>query len=84
MTKRLGAPAEAVKLRLLGTGFTIGSLASGLDLDPLVIEERCDEFARQGHFLSAAALFVRPDGTRSSQYRFTHSLYPHAPRRVPG
>ncbi len=69
---------------VLGTEFTIGSLAAGLDLDPLAIEDRCDELARQGQLLSAAALFERPDGTQVARYRFTHSLYPHAiAERVP-
>jgi DNA-binding winged helix-turn-helix (wHTH) protein/tetratricopeptide (TPR) repeat protein len=69
---------------VLGTEFTIGSVTAGLDGDPLVIEERCDELARQGQLLSAAPLFERPDGTKVARYRFTHSLYPHAiAARVP-
>ena len=69
---------------VLGNEFTIGSVAAGLDADPLAIEERCDVLARQGQFLSAAALFARPDGTKVARYRFTHSLYPHAiAERVP-
>jgi DNA-binding winged helix-turn-helix (wHTH) protein/tetratricopeptide (TPR) repeat protein len=69
---------------VLGNEFTIGSVAAGLDVDPLTIEERCDALARQGQFLSAAGLFVRPDGTNVARYRFTHSLYPHAiAERVP-
>jgi len=63
---------------MLGNGFTIGSVAAGLGVDPLAIEGRCDALARQGQFLSAAPLFVRPDGTKVARYRFTHSLYPHA------
>ena len=69
---------------VLGPEFTIGSVAAGLDLDPLMIEDRCDELVRQGQFLSAGALYVRPDGTHVARYRFTHSLYPHAiAERVP-
>jgi hypothetical protein len=69
---------------VLGTEFTRGSLAAGLVLHPSVIEDRCDELARQGQFLSAAPLFVRPDSTQVARYRFTHSLYPHAiAERVP-
>ncbi len=69
---------------VLGAEFTIGSVAAGLDVDPLAIEDRCDELARQGQFLSAATMFVRPDGTRVARYRFTHGLYPHAiAERVP-
>jgi DNA-binding winged helix-turn-helix (wHTH) protein/tetratricopeptide (TPR) repeat protein len=69
---------------VLGTEFTIGSVAAALDLDPLVVEDRCDELVRQGQFLSASALWVRSDGTQVARYRFTHSLYPHAiAERVP-
>jgi DNA-binding winged helix-turn-helix (wHTH) protein/tetratricopeptide (TPR) repeat protein len=69
---------------LLGNEFTIGSVAAGLDVDPLAIEERCDELARQGQFLSASELWIRPDGTKVARYHFTHSLYPHAiAQRVP-
>src|SRR6185369_18004332 len=56
----------------------IGSVAAALDLDPLMIEDRCDELARQGEFLSVSKLFVRPGGKQIPRYRFTHSLYPHA------
>ncbi len=69
---------------VLGNDFTTGSVAAGLDVDPLAIEDRCDALARQGQFLSAAALFERPDGTKVARYCFTHSLYPHAiAERVP-
>jgi len=81
-------PSETQRLleaaSVLGTAFTSGSLAAGLDLQPSVVEDRCDELARQGQFVSAAALFVRPDGTKVARYRFIHSLYPHAiAQRVP-
>jgi DNA-binding winged helix-turn-helix (wHTH) protein/tetratricopeptide (TPR) repeat protein len=81
-------PSETQRLleaaSVLGTEFTSGSLAAGLDLQSSSIEERCDELVRQGQFLSAAPLFVRPDSTQVARYRFTHSLYPHAiAERVP-
>jgi DNA-binding winged helix-turn-helix (wHTH) protein len=81
-------PPEAQRLleaaSLLGSEFTIESLAAGLDDDPQAIEGRCDELARQGQFLHATGLFVRPDGSRVARYRFTHGLYPHAiAERVP-
>jgi DNA-binding winged helix-turn-helix (wHTH) protein/tetratricopeptide (TPR) repeat protein len=71
---------------VLGNEFTIGSVAAGLDVDPLAIEGCCDELARQGQFVSAAGLFEGPDGTKVARYRFTHSLYPHAiaERVLPG
>ena len=81
-------PPEAQRVleaaSVLATEFTIGSVAAGLGADPLTIEERCDALVRQGQFLSAAELFVRPDGTQVARYRFTHSLYPQAiAERVP-
>jgi DNA-binding winged helix-turn-helix (wHTH) protein/tetratricopeptide (TPR) repeat protein len=63
---------------LLGHEFTSGSVAAALDSDPSVIEDRCDELARQGEFLSESKLFVRLGGTQVPRYRFTHSLYPQA------
>src|SRR5262245_55501528 len=81
-------PSEMQRLleaaRVLGTEFTSGSLAAGLDLQASVIAHRSDELARHGQYLSTAALFVRPDRTQVARYRFTHSLYPHAiAERVP-
>ena len=61
---------------VLGSEFTVASVAAGLAKDPLAVEECCDELARQGQFLAASALFTRPDGTQVARYRFTHSLYP--------
>ena len=63
---------------LLGPEFTIASVGAGLEVDPLIIEERCDELARLGQFLTASPPFVRPTGAKVERYRFTHSLYPHA------
>jgi DNA-binding winged helix-turn-helix (wHTH) protein/tetratricopeptide (TPR) repeat protein len=61
---------------VLASEFTVGSVAAGLDKDPLAVEECCDELVRQGQFLVAAELFTRPDGIQVARYRFTHSLYP--------
>jgi predicted ATPase len=47
---------------VLGSEFTVASIAAGLDNDSLAVEECCDELARQGQFLVASALFTRPDG----------------------
>jgi tetratricopeptide (TPR) repeat protein len=54
----------------------VASVAAGLDADPLVTEDLCDELARRGQFLGRSPMFTRPDGTTVSRYRFTHSLYP--------
>jgi DNA-binding winged helix-turn-helix (wHTH) protein len=60
---------------VLGSEFTVASVAAGLATDTLAVEECCDELARQGQFLAASALFTRPDKTQVARYRFTHSLY---------
>lgn len=60
---------------VLGSEFTVPSVAAGLATDSLAVEECCDELARQGQFLAASALFTRPDRTQVARYRFTHSLY---------
>ena len=60
---------------ILGSEFTVPSVAAGLATDALAAEECCDELARQGQFLAASALFTRPDKTQVARYRFTHSLY---------
>src|SRR5262245_62874366 len=62
---------------VLGTEFTIESVAAGLDADPLAIEDCCDELVRQGQFLSAAAMFVRLDGTKVECYAFLLHMDPH-------
>jgi DNA-binding winged helix-turn-helix (wHTH) protein/tetratricopeptide (TPR) repeat protein len=61
---------------VLGSDFTVASVAAGLTKDSLAVEECCDALARQGQFLAASELFARPDGTQVARYRFTHSLYP--------
>ena len=49
---------------VLGSEFTVPSIAAGLAKDPLAVEECCDALARQGQFLAASALYTRPDGTQ--------------------
>ena len=44
---------------VLGSEFTVPSVAAGLDEDPLAVEERCDALARQGQLLAAIGA-VRP------------------------
>jgi tetratricopeptide (TPR) repeat protein len=63
---------------VLGSEFTVASVAAGLDTDPVAVEELCDELARRGQFLARSPVFTRPDGTTVARYRFAHSLYPQA------
>jgi len=63
---------------VLGSEFTVASVAAGLDGDPVAVEDLCDELARHGQFLARSPVFSRPDGTAVARYRFTHSLYPQA------
>src|SRR5437773_4473898 len=50
---------------VLGTEFTTGSVAAGLDLDPLTIEDRCDELVRQGSSCPQPRSSCDPTGRRS-------------------
>ncbi len=61
---------------ILGNEFTAASVAAGLDMDPITIEDRCDALARDAHFLAAAESSMPSDGTAVARYRFTHSMYP--------
>jgi len=63
---------------VLGSEFTVASVAAGLDGDPVAVEDLCDELARHGQFLARSPVFTRPDGTAVARYRFTHSLYPQS------
>ncbi len=58
-----------------GLEFSTAAVAAGLELDPLAVEERCDELVRRGLFLRPAGLGRFPDGSLSARYAFTHGLH---------
>jgi DNA-binding winged helix-turn-helix (wHTH) protein len=60
---------------IAGLEFSSAAVASGLELEPLQVEESCDELARRGQVLRPAGIGCFPDGSLSARYTFTHGLY---------
>src|SRR5262245_54578835 len=58
-----------------GAEFSTLALVAGLDEDRAVIEARCDELARQHHFIQAAGVQILPNEEVVSRYGFIHALY---------
>lgn len=58
-----------------GTEFTVAAVAAGLKEDLDEIEDHCEAFALQGHFLEERGIAEWPDGTMSGRYGFRHALY---------
>jgi predicted ATPase len=72
---------DALKQRTLeaasvaGAEFSALAVVAGLDEDHSVIEARCDELARQHHFIQAAGVQILPNEEVVSRYGFIHALY---------
>jgi predicted ATPase len=60
---------------LMSVVFPAWAVAAALELDPLAVEEMCDELSQRLYFLERAGHDELPDGTRSSYYVFAHGLY---------
>jgi len=60
---------------IVGMDCSAIAISAGLAEDVVQVEEICDGLARKSHFLLPAYLAELPDGTRTSRYRFIHSLY---------
>jgi DNA-binding winged helix-turn-helix (wHTH) protein/predicted ATPase len=58
-----------------GAEFSTLAVVAGLDEDRTVIEARCDELARQHHFIQAAGVQILPNEEVVSRYGFIHALY---------
>jgi predicted ATPase len=58
-----------------GVTFAVATVAAGVQSAVEAVEAICDGLAAQHHFLTDTGLAVWPDGTRTGNYRFTHSLY---------
>ena len=58
-----------------GAEFSMLAVVAGLDEDRTLIETRCDELARQGHFIQHCGIQVLPNGEAVSRYGFIHALY---------
>jgi DNA-binding winged helix-turn-helix (wHTH) protein len=74
---RLGA--EDVELleaaALARAEFPAAMVAAALDADPLTVERRCDDLARQAQWVVPGGVAELADGGVSGCYRFTHGLY---------
>jgi DNA-binding winged helix-turn-helix (wHTH) protein/predicted ATPase len=58
-----------------GVEFSTLALAAGLEEDPLVVEERCGELARQGQYIHCCGIQELPNGEVATRYGFVHALY---------
>lgn len=60
---------------VVGMEFAAASVAVGTGVPVEVVEQHCDQLARQGQFIQDQGLAIWPDGTSSGRYRFRHVLY---------
>jgi DNA-binding winged helix-turn-helix (wHTH) protein/predicted ATPase len=58
-----------------GIEFSAAAVAAGVETATESVEERCEGFARQAHFLRTSGAADWPDGTVASRYSFLHALY---------
>jgi len=58
-----------------GVEFSSLALAAGLEEDPLVVEERCAELARQRQYIQDCGTHELPNGEVTTRYGFVHALY---------
>jgi predicted ATPase len=58
-----------------GMEFSAAAVAAGVETATESVEERCEGFARQAHFLRTSGAADWPDGTVASRYSFLHALY---------
>ena len=61
-----------------GLRFVAQDVGGGMNRPAEVADALCHRLAKSRHFLRALGEVVRPDGTRSGEYEFVHSLYRQA------
>jgi DNA-binding winged helix-turn-helix (wHTH) protein/predicted ATPase len=59
----------------VGAEFSSLAVAAGLAEEQAVIERRCDELARQRHFIQDCGVQILPNGEAVTRYGFIHALY---------
>ena len=58
-----------------GAEFGTIAVGAGLEEEPASVEARCEELARQRHFIQNVGFQVLPDGETVSRFSFIHALY---------
>src|SRR6185295_7651023 len=58
-----------------GAEFSTFALSAALVEEPHVVEARCEELARQGHYIEDRGLQELPNGEIATRYGFVHALY---------
>lgn len=60
---------------VVGVAFSAAAVAAGLGVAVEEVEEQCEGFVQQEHFLRASGTAEWPDGTVAACYGFLHTLY---------
>ena len=58
-----------------GVEFSTLALAAGLEEDPIEVEERCVELARNRQYIQDCGIHELPNGELTTRYGFVHALY---------
>ena len=58
-----------------GAEFSTVAVAAALGDDRTPVEARCDELARQRHFIQDCGVHIQPNGEAISRFGFIHALY---------
>jgi DNA-binding winged helix-turn-helix (wHTH) protein/predicted ATPase len=58
-----------------GVEFSTLALAAGLEEDPVAVEERCIELARNRQYIQDCGVHELPNGEVTTRYGFVHALY---------
>lgn len=60
---------------VVGAEFSTLALSEGLEDDLVAVEARCDQLARQRHFIHDCGVQLLPNGEAVGRYGFVHALY---------
>src|SRR5262249_13912696 len=58
-----------------GAEFSTLAVVAALGGDRAPVEARCDELARQRHFIQDCGVYIQPNGEAVSRFGFIHALY---------
>jgi len=60
---------------VVGMEFSVATVAAGLQMEIVEVEECCEALARRSQFLRRAGMSEYPDGSVMARYCFIHNLY---------